>query len=277
MGQIDQFTYGLITPGLAYTLSFLGSLLGLICTTRVRHAPTLAGRAGWLILAAWAIGGTGIWVMHFMAMLGFGVSGMDIRYDVPLTVASAIIAIVVVGIGLFIVGLGRPHPAKILLGGVFTGVGVAAMHYTGMAAMRLPGTVGYDKRLVAASVVIAVVAATVALWFTTVLRRTSVIIGAALVMGVAVCGMHYTGMLAVSVHAHPDGSEPHGTSAAILLVPIVLLVIFVVIGLIYSVLAAPTEEDRAAAASVDWLIADRQQRAATAPPAGPSYRRGRSS
>ncbi len=275
MGQIDQFTYGLITPGLAYALSFLGSLLGLVCTTRVRNASTLAGRAGWLILAAWAIGGTGIWVMHFMAMLGFGVSGMDIRYDIPLTVASAIIAIVVVGIGLFIVGLGRPHPAKIVLGGLFTGVGVAAMHYTGMAAMRLDGAVRYDKRLVGASVLIAVVAATVALWFTTVLRRTAVIIGAALVMGVAVCGMHYTGMLAVSVHPHAAGGEPHGTSAPILLVPIVLLVIFVVIGLIYSVLAAPTEEDRAAAASVDLLIADRQQRAAAEPPGVPGSRHGR--
>ena len=274
MGQIDQFTYGWITPGLAYALSFLGSLLGLVCTARVRRTPTLPGRAGWLILAAWAIGGTGIWVMHFMAMLGFGVSGEDIRYDVPITVASAVMAIVVVGIGLFIVGLGRPRPWKIIVGGVFTGLGVVTMHYIGMAAMRLDGTVAYDRRLVAASIVIAVVAATVALWFTSVLRRTAVIVGAALVMGVAVCGMHYTAMLAMSVHLHPAAGEPSGTSAPALVVPIVLLVIFVVIGLIYSVLAAPTEEDRAAAASVDRLIADRQSHAQAAPaPAAGAFRR----
>jgi NO-binding membrane sensor protein with MHYT domain len=286
MGQVDHFTYGLITPGLAYALSFLGALLGLVCTARIRHAPTLAGRAGWVILAAWAIGGTGIWVMHFMAMLGFGVSGVDIRYDVPLTVASAVISIVVVGIGLFIVGWkstagpagaavrpGRPHPARILVGGVVTGLGVAAMHYTGMAAMRMEGTVGYDRRLVAASVVIAVVAATAALWFTAVLQRTAAIVAAALVMGLAVCGMHYTGMLAMSVHLHQAGGDPQGASAAVLLVPIVLLVIFVVIGLIYSVLAAPTEEDRAAAASVDRLIADRQS-PPSAPPRGPGSLRG---
>jgi NO-binding membrane sensor protein with MHYT domain len=272
MGHIDQITYGWITPGLAYALSFLGSLLGLVCTARLRLAPTQAGRAGWLILAAWAIGGTGIWVMHFMAMLGFGVSGQDIRYDVPLTVASAVIAIVVVGIGLFIVGWrapagadsnklrrpGRPNPAKILAGGLFAGLGVAAMHYTGMAAMRLDGTVHYDRRLVGASIVIAVVAATVALWFTTVLRRAAFIVGAAMVMGVAVCGMHYTAMFAMSVHLHPTVSDPHGASAAALLVPIVLLVIFVVIGLIYSVLAAPTEEDRAAAAYLDRVLAARR-------------------
>jgi NO-binding membrane sensor protein with MHYT domain len=276
MGQIDHFTYGWITPGLAYALSFLGSLLGLVCTARVRRAPTLPGRAGWLILAAWAIGGTGIWVMHFMAMLGFGVSGEDIRYDVPITVASAVMAIVVVGIGLFIVGLGRPRPWKIIVGGVFTGLGVVTMHYIGMAAMRLDGTVSYDRRLVAASVVIAVVAATVALWFTSVLQRTVVIVGAAMVMGVAVCGMHYTAMLAMSVHVHPAAGELSGASAPALVVPIVLLVIFVVIGLIYSVLAAPTEEDRAAVASLR-LIADRQSRAqaAPAPAAGSFRRRGR--
>jgi NO-binding membrane sensor protein with MHYT domain len=291
MGKIDHFTYGWITPGLAYALSFLGSLLGLVCTARVRRAPTLPGRAGWLILAAWAIGGTGIWVMHFMAMLGFGVSGEDIRYDVPITVASAVMAIVVVGIGLFIVGLkapagadsdklhrpGTPRPWRVVVGGIFTGLGVVSMHYIGMAAMRLDGTVSYDRRLVAASVVIAVVAATVALWFTSVLQRTAVIVGAALVMGVAVCGMHYTAMLAMSVHLHPEAGEPSGTSAPALVVPIVLLVIFVVIGLIYSVLAAPTEEDRAAAASVDRLIADRQThaQAASAPAAGAFRRRVR--
>ncbi len=79
------------------------------------------------------------------------------------------------------------------------GVGVAGMHYTGMAAMRLPATVTYDRTLVAASVVIAVVAATVALWFTVTLRRGIVLFVAALIMGVAVNGMHFTGMYAMRV------------------------------------------------------------------------------
>jgi NO-binding membrane sensor protein with MHYT domain len=274
MGQIHHFTYGLITPGLAFALSVLGSLLGLTCTARVRTAKTLGARAGWLILAAWAIGGTGIWVMHFMAMLGFGVTGADIRYDVPLTTASAVVAIVVVGAGLFVVGMGRPTIVKILFGGLFTGLGVAAMHYMGMAAMHLNGQVDYDPMLVWASIAIAVVAATVALWFTSVLQRASVIVAAAVVMGVAVCGMHYTAMAAMSVHLHDASTAPPGATADALLVPIVLLVIFVVIGLIYSVLAAPTDEDRAGAAYVNKRIADRAN-APVAPPPTPGSLRTR--
>jgi NO-binding membrane sensor protein with MHYT domain len=156
-------------------------------------------RARWLLLAAWAIGGTGIWVMHFMAMIGFSIPGQTVKYDIPVTVASWLTAIVVVGIGLFIVGFGKPNAIKILAAGVFTGVGVAAMHYTGMSALRTSAQVTYDPNTVALSVVIAVVAATVALWFTVTLRRGVMITIAALIMGIAVNGMHFTGMYAMRV------------------------------------------------------------------------------
>jgi NO-binding membrane sensor protein with MHYT domain len=259
MGEIDHFTYGWITPTLSYALSVLGSLLGLTCATRVRDAPNAGRRAWWLIMAAWAIGGTGIWVMHFMAMLGFGVASAAIRYDVATTAASAVIAIVVVGIGLFIVGLGRPNVIKVLLGGLFAGLGVAAMHYTGMYAMRLDGEVSYDRQLVITSIVIAVVAATVALWLCITVRKPIAIIGSALVMGVAVNGMHFTGMFAMSVRLHEPTGALTGATASNLLIPIVLAVIFVVIGLIYAMLAAPTDEDRAGAAYMDARLNGRLQ------------------
>ena len=73
------------------------------------------------------------------------------------------------------------------------------MHYTGMAAMRIDGTATTTCSYVVASVVIAVVAATVALWFTVSVRKTGAVVGAAAIMGVAVCGMHYTGMAALRV------------------------------------------------------------------------------
>ncbi len=262
MAEINHFEYGWITPALSYALSVLGSVLGLICAGRIRTASSAGQRAWWGILAAWAIGGTAIWTMHFMAMLGFAVSGSRIKYDVPVTVVSALLAVVAVGIGLAIVGTGRLSAVRVLAGGLFTGAGVAAMHYTGMAAMRLNGELGYDPTRVALSVLIAVVAATAALWLAMTVRRGVAIFASALVMGVAVNGMHFTGMSALSVHLHERRGEVAGAEVGSLLIPIVLLVIFGVVGLVYALLAAPTDEDRAAAA---YLAA---RRAPAAEPVG---------
>ncbi len=264
MADVHHFTHGLVTPGVAYALSILGSTLGLICTARMRTATTGKQRFWWLVLAAWALGGTAIWAMHFMAMLGFSVMGTQIRYDITRTALSALVAIVVVGIGLYIVGFGRTNVGRIIAGGVFAGVGVAGMHYLGMFAMRLDGEVSYDTGLVAASVIIAVVAASVALWFTVVLTRPLAIAGAALVMGVAVCGMHYTGMAAMSVRLTEPTLAVGGTSAANLLVPIGVLVLLVIGGLVFAIGAAPTAEDLAAREYLDKVQAAREQAAIAA-------------
>jgi NO-binding membrane sensor protein with MHYT domain len=255
---VHHFTYGVLTPGVAYVLAVLGSLLGLICTARARGARTVAQRNWFLVLAAFAIGGTGIWSMHFMAMLGFTVPGAPIRYDVPLTAASALLAVVVVGIGLFIAGLGKRSLPRIVLGGVFAGVGVAIMHYTGMWAMRMDGAIKYDTSLVAASVIIAIVAATVALWFTVTLQRPLLIFVAALVMGLAVAGMHYTGMAGMSVElAQPSFSES-GATAVDLLVPIGFSLLLVIGGLVFAIGAAPKDDDYEARAYLDKIQAQRQ-------------------
>lgn len=241
--HVDHFTYGLLTPALSYALSVLGSLLGLVSTVRAQAVADRGRRASWLLLAAWAMGGTGIWVMHFMAMIGFSITGMPVRYDIGITVASWITAIVVVGIGLFIVGFGRPRAVKIITAGIFTGVGVAAMHYTGMAALRAPATITYDRTLVAASVAIAVVAATVALWFTVTLRKPIAITVAALIMGVAVNGMHFTGMFAMRVSEF----EPRpvtGLLPIMFLGPIFVFVVAVIAVLLVALLTrSGTEGD----------------------------------
>ena len=138
MAEIHHLDHGWVTPTVSYVLSVLGSLLGLTCAVRLRSSQSTGGRIWWLTLAAVAIGGTGIWTMHFVAMLGFSVVGTPIRYDVGLTAASAIIAVVAVGLGLAIALLGSSgRNVRIVIGGVLAGLGVAAMHYTGMAAMRL--------------------------------------------------------------------------------------------------------------------------------------------
>lgn len=258
MTDINHFEYGVVTPTLSYAISVLGSLLGLVCAKRVRDATTPGQRAWWLILAAWAIGGTAIWTMHFIAMLGFSVTGSQVRYDVPLTVASAVVAVAAVAVGLFLVGLGRVAWWKIALGGLFTGLGVAGMHYTGMAGLRLDGLISYAPGLVTASVVIAVGAATVALWLAVTVRRTIAVVASALVMGVAVNGMHFTGMASMSARLHDLPGRVSGTTGSALLVPIAVAVIFVVIGLIYALLAAPSDEDRAGAAFLDARLADQE-------------------
>lgn len=243
MADVHQFAYGWLTPALAYGVSVLGSLLGLVCTGRARGANTRAKRAGWLALAAVSIGGTGIWLMHFLAMIGFTIDGTEIRFDIGETVLSAVLAIVVVGVGLAILGTGRPRVHRVLLGGLFAGLGVAAMHYTGMAAMRVDGTVGYNLTLVGISLVIAVVAATAALWFTVVARSFWLITGAALIMGVAVNGMHYVGMYGseVTLDSHHSASEGVNVQTAL---PIIAgLAGIVVVVLLYAALSIPTEDE----------------------------------
>ncbi|MEU7906961.1 MHYT domain-containing protein [Actinoplanes sp. NPDC049118] len=249
MAEIHHFEHGWVTPAVSYTLSVLGSLLGLISASRVRTAHSAGWRTWWLTLAAVAIGGTGIWTMHFVAMLGFSVTGLPIRYDVGVTALSAVIAILAVGTGLFIVARGnRTGGVRFVVGGLFAGLGVAAMHFTGMYAMRLDGTIDYLTSRVVAAVIIAVVAATVALWLAMTVQRPSAIVASALVMGVAVNGMHFTGMSAMSVRPDTGTSTPSGATAGTLLIPIGLAVVFGVLGLAYALMAAPTDEDRAAAA-----------------------------
>jgi NO-binding membrane sensor protein with MHYT domain len=249
MAVIHHFDHGWITPTASYVLSVLGSLLGLTCAIRLRTAPSAGARYWWLSLAAVALGGTAIWSMHFVAMLGFSVVGTQIRYDVGLTAASALIAMVSVGLGLVIAFFGSSaRLARIILGGVVAGLGVAAMHYTGMAAMRLDGQIDYSTSRVILSIVIAVVAATAALWLAINVHKPFAIVGAAFIMGIAVNGMHFTGMSAMSVIEHPEIGPLAGATASTLLVPIGLAVVFGVLGLLYALLAAPTEADRAGAA-----------------------------
>jgi NO-binding membrane sensor protein with MHYT domain len=247
MAEIHQFTYGSFTAVLGYLMSVGGSLFGLACTAQARTMKGRA-RASRLILASLAIGGAGVWLMHFVAMMGFEVVGATLRYDPTLTIASLGIGIVTVGIGLSLVGTGRRSTAKLILGGAFTGAGVAGMHYTGMAAVKLSGTISYDPTLVAASVVVAIVVATVALWFTLNVTGWSRIMLASLIMAFAVSGMHYTAMAAVRVSLHTANSPLEGISPILLIVPITAISAIALIGLVFVTLSTSGETDLPAVA-----------------------------
>ncbi|MVZ99387.1 hypothetical protein F8568_003115 [Actinomadura sp. LD22] len=242
MAHVHHFSYGPLTPVSAYLMSFVGSFLGLLCMSRAR-ASTGRSRASWLSLAALAIGGTGIWVMHFIAMLGFSVSGMPIRYNVPVTLLSCLTAVVVVAAGLFILGFGGSGRGVIVTGGVIMGIGVVSMHYSGMAAMNMAGDIGYRPGLVALSVVIAVVASIAALWFCLRVRGLRATAGAALIMGVAVTGMHYTGMAAMRITMDPGMPVPSGATASDFLIPLVGGIAVVSITLLIIIAMAPSEDE----------------------------------
>ncbi|MFJ9347960.1 MHYT domain-containing protein [Streptomyces sp. NPDC101237] len=218
MGHLDHATFGWLTPVLSYVMACTGAALGLRCTVRALGSTGRA-RRNWLLTAASALG-TGIWTMHFVAMLGFGVSGTDIRYDVPLTILSLFVAVLVVTAGVFAVGYGRDRNRALLAGGLTTGLGVASMHYLGMAAVRLHGDVRYDPMLVGLSVLIAVAAATAALWAALNIRSPVAVTVASLVMGAAVSSMHYTGMFAVGVHVTPSSAALPGATAMQFIFPL---------------------------------------------------------
>ncbi|WP_089102214.1 MHYT domain-containing protein [Streptomyces hyaluromycini] len=251
MGHMDHFSAGWVTPVLSYAMACVGSALGLRCTVRALEADG-ASKRNWLTLASFAIG-SGIWTMHFIAMMGFSVEGTPIRYDIPLTVLSLVMAIAVVSAGVFTAGYGRSRVQAVLLGGLGTGLGVAAMHYTGMAALNLHGSVGFDPLMVIASVAIAVVAATAALTLSLVVRGPVLATLSALVMGLAVSSMHYTAMFAVSVNLKPSSAELPGATATEFLFPLaVLLGSFLFLASAYVALS-PTGKRHESAVAAELL------------------------
>ncbi len=245
LAQVHNFSYGLLNPGLAYLMSCLGCFLGLQCTTRAR-ALQGASRARWLLLAAVSIGTTGIWVMHFIAMLGFTIDQQAIQYNVPVTILSMVIAVAVVAVGLLIVGFGGEGLRPLLLGGTIIGIGVACMHYMGMYGMRMPDTMHWNLGLLIVSVIIAMVAGTAALWAALRLNGVLATLVASLIMGVAVSGMHYTGMAALRVVSAPGGGMAamgSGATPTSFLLPLILGISVLAFLVTAIVTMAPTAEE----------------------------------
>ena len=198
--------YNLFLVALSYVIAVLGSLTALRIARRI-PAPGHPGRLSWTALAGFAMGGGAIWSMHFIGMLAFRTK-MLVSYDLGLTLASLVLAVAVTALGFWLLSGPKGSWGRLIATGTLVGLGVAGMHYTGMAAMRMRATHVYDTLLVAVSILIAIVAATVALWLAFNLSRAWQMLGAALVMGLAVCGMHYTGMAAVSMVPNPEAAGP---------------------------------------------------------------------
>jgi NO-binding membrane sensor protein with MHYT domain len=196
-----------------------------------------------------SIGATGVWTMHFIAMLGFTIPGETIHYNVPVTILSLLVAVVIVCVGLLIAGFGELTLGPLLLGGFITGLGVAVMHYMGMAAMRMDGRITYNVGLLIVSVVIAIVAATAALWAALRLSGVGPTLGAAVIMGIAISGMHYTGMAAMRMYQNSSGPAgmvmggSSGATAESFLLPLIIGIAVVTFVMTATITLSPTAEE----------------------------------
>jgi diguanylate cyclase (GGDEF)-like protein len=177
----------------------------LVSYTALRLAARVAANEGhgariWLGIGAIAMG-IGIWSMHFIGMLAFSLP-IPLAYDMPTTLASLAVAIVTSGFALAITSGQRLTIGRLGLSAVVMGAGISTMHYMGMGAIAIVPAITYDPLLVALSVLIAVTASFVALWLFFRLReghsrhQQLARIAAAVVMGLAISGMHYTAMAA---------------------------------------------------------------------------------
>src|SRR5258705_5163022 len=184
-------TYNPYLVVLSILIACFASYTALDLAGRLGAARGLARRA-WLAAAAITMGGE-IWSMHFVAMLAF-IMPIPMSYDIGLTTLSLVVAIVVTGVGFYVISRQGASPLRLVLSGIFMGLGIAAMHYTGMAAMQGHAGLRYDPVFVGLSLAIAIGAATAALWLAFRTTDLGQRLAAAAVMGLAISGMHYTAM-----------------------------------------------------------------------------------
>ena len=238
-------TYSPTLVIISLCVAILASYTALDLTERI---ATAKGRAVHLWTAGGAFAmGTGVWSMHFIGMLAFKLP-IELGYDVSLTLLSLLIGILSSGFALWLVSQPRLPAWQLAYGALVMGAGISAMHYTGMAAMRMQPGIDYDPTLFGASLLIAVGASGAALWIAFRLRQHSPYVilirgGAAVIMGMAIVGMHYTAMAAARFAdgsfcgAAIDGLNGKGLDNLVLITTLAILTI----ALLTSVLDARME------------------------------------
>lgn len=179
---------------LSFFIAFVGSFVALSAARRMIGPGGTINQFD-LLAATLALGGIGVWTMHFVGMAALR---MDLRvgYSMVETVISLVVVCAATGFGLVHVAREPSNLKRLLVAGATVGLGVVVMHYLGMYGMRFGGYINWSFALVAASIGIAVVAATAALWLAFNTQPVALRLVAAAVMAVAVCAMHYTGMAA---------------------------------------------------------------------------------
>ncbi|MFC5389511.1 MHYT domain-containing protein [Brevundimonas bullata] len=224
-----------VFDGLSFLVAVFAAWTALDLFQQVRSHQGGA-RLAWLATAATAMGG-GVWSMHFIAMLGFD-PGAPVRYDLPLTVASFVLATVGSSLA-FLIAAGRADRRRMILAGLVMGAGICAMHYVGMAALRTSATLSYAPALVVLSAVIALFASTAALFAVNQDRSPLWRLTAALVLGLAVAGMHHVAMAALTVTPaqaaatlDPRGAPPLMLAVAVAGVTVLILFLALAVAMV---------------------------------------------
>jgi two-component system sensor histidine kinase/response regulator len=238
---MDVAMHGYSQPSfvvLSIVMAILSAYAALDLAGRVASSRTASSRFAWLVCGSIAMG-IGIWSMHYIGMLGYRMS-MPVLYDWPTVLVSMLAAILASALALWIVSRRTLTFGATVLGSIFMGGGIAAMHYIGMAAMRMPASDLYSTPLVVASIVAAIVIAFAALRLTFAYRYTTKSlswgkIASALLMGCAIPVMHYLGMAAVSfVPAElPPSTLRHAVNISGLGTASIALVTILLLSLVY--------------------------------------------
>jgi diguanylate cyclase (GGDEF)-like protein len=214
----------------SYTALDISGRIASLSRSRMRHIWLAGGAASM---------GIGIWSMHFIGVLAFELP-IRLGYDFKITAGSLGIAVLVSFFALRVITSKRLTARRLVASSVLMGAGIAAMHYTGDAAMRMQPAIVYDPRLFAASIAIAVIASGAALWIAYTLsdaNQTNVLVkrmGSALVMGIAITGMHYTGNAAAeflpgSICGAANDVDAHWLATTIVLFTLAILIITLVL------------------------------------------------
>ena len=200
-----EISYNYYLVALSYVIAAYASYGALSLSGRLINSHS---KKTWL-LAGSASMGCGIWSMHFIGMLAYEMN-MPMRYDLGLTVFSGIIALSASALAMYLIGWKKFTQKRVAIGGIIMGLGIASMHYVGMEAMIMPANISYDNALFILSIFIAISASIAALWIIHFLNSNKhkhhqqLMLIAALIMGFAICGMHYVGMEAAIYTMMPN-------------------------------------------------------------------------
>lgn len=248
-------TYDPAIIALSVVIAVQGGYVSLMLARRLSGlgpGPRDSGRRKALLAASALALGIGIWAMHFIGMLAVKLP-ITVTYDLLWTLVSALVCILVVGLGVFVAAFGRLTPRRLAGAALLMGSGIAIMHYVGMSALRANCIVDYSPALVAASFAVAVAASALALWLAFSPSHRPHLMAGAACLGLAISGMHYTGMAAATFLPAEDLVAISAPVLSLDLLAIVVAVTaFVICGLFLLVLLPDGLDKTVQAASEEF-------------------------